>query len=162
MLIMKRSGQDRTTFLDTWETYVLVRGEDEIGRIEVHANEGFVTVQGNQFQCRIHPTARQRLAFIPARWVMYTGERELHAARCEGFRTFLVDGPPSLGLLRLRREGLLGMRIGIDRMPDERRIGQGRYLNGRLFSRLRVPQYHLETEQHLPETFELFLAWIVV
>jgi hypothetical protein len=107
MLTMKRSGADRSTFLDRWETHVLLRDAAEIGRIEIHANEGHVTVQGSQFHCRIHPTARQRLTFIPARWVMYAGETELHAARPEGARTFLVDEVPGLGLLRLRPEGLL-------------------------------------------------------
>jgi hypothetical protein len=162
MLIMKRSGADRSTFLDHWETYVLLRDDAEIGRIEIHTNEGHVTVQGSQFHCRIHPTARQRLTFIPARWVMYMAETELHAARPEGPRTFLVDEVPGLGLLRLRPEGLLRAGYAIDRMPDERRIGEVRFLRGRLLPRPRAPQYQLETEQELPVTFEIFLAWIVV
>ena len=33
---------------------------------------------------------------------------------------------------------------------------------GRLLPRPRAPQYQLETEQELPVTFEIFLAWIVV
>jgi hypothetical protein len=162
MLIMKRSGADRSTFLDHWETYVLLRDDAEIGRIEIHANEGHVTVKGGQFNCRIHPAARQRLTFIPARWVIYTGETELHTARPEGARTFLVDEVPGLGLLRLRREGLLGAGYVIDRMPDERRIGEVRFLRGRLLPRPRAPQYQLETEQELLATLEIFLAWIVV
>ena len=162
MLIMKRSGAHRSTFLDTWETHVLLRDDAEIGRIEIHVNEGHVTVQGSQFHCRIHPTARQRLTFIPARWAMYAGETELHAARPEGARTFLVDEVPGLGLLRLRPEGLLRAGYAIDRMPDERRIGEVRFLRGRLLPRPRAPQYQLETEKELPMTFEIFLAWIVV
>jgi hypothetical protein len=163
MLIMKRSGADRSTFLDHWETYVLVRDDDEIGRIEIHANEGFAFVQGSEFQCRIHLAAKPRLAFVPARWVMYLGEKELHAARCEGAGKFLVDEAPGLGLLRLRRYGLLSVAgFSIDRMPDEKRIGEVKFLRGRLLPRPRAPQYQLETEQDLPVTFEIFLAWIVV
>ena len=162
MLTMKRSGADRSTFLDRWETHVLLRDAAEIGRIEIHTNEGHVTVQGSQFHCRIQPRGRQRLTFIPARWVMYAGETELHAARSDGSRTFLVDEVPGLGLLRLRREGLLRAGYAIDRMPDERRIGEARFLRGRLLPRPRAPQYQLETEQELPVTFEIFLAWIVV
>jgi hypothetical protein len=163
MLIMKRSGADRSTFLDHWETYVLLRDDAEIGRIEINADGGHVTVEGGQFQCRIHPAARPPLAYVPARWVMYTGERELHVARPEGARTFLVDEAPGLGLLRLRREGLLSVAgFAIDRMPDERRIGEVRFLRGRLLPRPRAPQYQFETEQDLPVTFEIFLAWIVV
>jgi hypothetical protein len=167
MLVMRRSGADRSTFLDTWETHVLLRDDAEIGRIEIcapgrHPIQGHVTVQGSQFQCRIHATAKPRLAFVPARWVMYDGDSELHSARPEGARTFLVDEAPGLGLLRLRREGVLGHGFAIDRMPDEERIGQVTFLRGRLVPRPRAPQYQLETTRALPDTFEIFLAWIVV
>jgi hypothetical protein len=159
-------GPDRSTFLDSRRIYVLLKDDTEIGRIEVcapgHAIQGHVTVQGSQFECRIHPTAGPRLTFVPARWVMYAGDTELHAARCEGSRTFQVDEVPGLGVLRLRPEGLLfGAAFVIDRMPDERRIGDVRYRSGRILPRPRVPQYHLETTQDLPATLEIFLAWIV-
>jgi hypothetical protein len=150
MLTMKRSGADRSTFLDRWETYILLRDDAEIGRIEIHANEGHVTVQGSQFHCRIHPTARQRLTFIPARWVMYAGNTELHAARPEGARTFLVDEVPGLGLLRLRAEGLLRAGYAIDRMPDERRIGEARFLRGRLLPRPRAPSISSRRSRNSP------------
>jgi hypothetical protein len=160
-------GPDRSTFLESRRIYVLLRDDTEIGRIEVcapgrHPIQGHVTVQGSQFQCRIHPIAKPRLAFVPARWVMYTEESELHAARCEANRTFQVDEVPGLGSLRLRPEGLLsGAEFVIDRMPDERRIGDVRYRSGRILPRPRVPQYQLETTQDLPVTLEIFLAWIV-
>ena len=158
MLIIKRSGADRSTFLDRWETHLLLRDDSEIGRIEIcapgrHDIQGHVTVEGSQLQCRVHPAAR---------WVMYSGESELHAARREGVRTFLVEGPPGLGLLRLRREGFLGYGFALDRMADESRIGDVRYLRGRLLPKPRAPQYQLETTQALPATFEIFLAWIVM
>jgi hypothetical protein len=167
MLIIKRSGADRSTFLDRWETHVLLRDDSEIGRIEVcapgrHAVQGQVTVEGSQYQCRIHQTAKPRLTFVPARWVMYSGETELHAATPEGARTFRIDDVPGLGLLRLRREGVVHTGFAIDRMPDERRIGDIRFLRGRLVPRPRAPQYQLETTQYLPVTLEIFLAWIVV
>ena len=158
-------GPDRSTFLESRRIYVLLRDDTEIGRIEVcapgrHAIQGHVTVQGSEFQCRIHLGAEPRPRID--RWVMYTGETELHAARCEGIRTFQVDEVPGLGLLRLRPEGLLsGAEFVIDRMPDERRIGDVRYRSARILPRPRVPQYQLETMQDLPVTLEIFLAWIV-
>jgi hypothetical protein len=166
MLMIRRSGADRSTFLDTWETHVLLRDDAEIGRIEIcapgrHEIQGHVSVQESKFQCRIHATGKPRLWFVPARWVMYDGDTELHSARPEGARTFLVDGPPGLNLLRLHRERLLGAGFAIDQMPDERRIGQVAFLRGRLIPP-RAPQYRLETTQALPATFEIFLAWIVV
>src|SRR5262249_19955669 len=102
LMLTIKWGPDRSTFLESRRIYVLLRDNTEIGRIEVcapgrHPIQGHVTVEGSQFQCRIHP----------ARWVMYTGESELHAARCEGNRTFQVDEVPGLGSLRLRPEGLL-------------------------------------------------------
>ena len=48
----------------------------------------------------------------------------------------------------------------IDRMPGEKRIGEVRYLRGRIIPRPRAPQYLLEIEG-LPTTLEIFLAWIV-
>ena len=152
-----RWGPDRSTFLESRRIYLLLRDDSEIGRIEVcapgrHPIQGHVTVQGSPFQCRIHA----------ARWVMSAGDSELHAARREGNRTFQVDEVPGLGLLRLRPEGLLsGAEFVIDRMPDERRIGDVRYRRGRILPRPRVPQYQLETTQDLPVTLEIFLAWIV-
>jgi hypothetical protein len=167
MLVIKRSGADRSTFLDKWETHVLLRDDAEIGRIEIcapgrHAIQGHVAVEERQFQCRVHLTGSPRLAHVPARWVMYDGDKELHSARVEGVRTFRVDGPPGLEWLRLRREGLLGLGFAIDRMPDERRIGQVAFVRARLIPRPRAQQYHLETTEALPATFEIFLAWIVV
>jgi len=150
-------GPDRSTFLESRRIYVLLRDDTEIGRIEVcppgrHPIQGHVTVQGSQFQCRIQP----------ARWVMSAGDSELHVARCEGNRIFQVDEVPGLGLLRLRPEGLLsGAEFVIDRMPDERRIGDVRYRRARILPRPRVPQYQLATTQDLPVTLEIFLAWIV-
>jgi hypothetical protein len=166
MLTIKRSGADRSTFLDRWEAYALVRDDAEFGRIDICApgsrpNEGLVTVQGGSYECRIHPVGKPRLTFVPERWVMYTGETELHEARREDSLTFLADNVPGLGSLRLRREGLLRSGYAIDRMPEERRIGEARFLRGRVIPRARAPQYQLETEM-LPMTFEIFLAWIVV
>ena len=131
LMLTIKWGPDRSTFLESRRIYVLLRDDTEIGRIEVcapgrHAIQGHVTVQGSEFQCRIHLGAEPRPRID--RWVMYTGETELHAARCEGIRTFQVDEVPGLGLLRLRPEGLLsGAEFVIDRMPDERRIGDVRY-----------------------------------
>ena len=164
MLIIKRLGADRSTFLDRWEAYALLRDDAEFGRIEICApgsRPGVVTVQGDRYECRIHPTGKPRLTFVPERWVMYAGETELHEARREDSLTFLADNVPSLGSLRLRREGLLRSGYAIDRMPEERRIGEVRFLRGRVIPRARAPQYQLETEM-LPMTFEIFLAWIVV
>ena len=163
MLVIKRSGADRSTFLDRWETHVVVRNDAEVGRIEIaapgsHTIDGHVTFQGKQFQCRIHPGARPH----PARWIMSMGDTELHVATQEDSRTFLIDGVPGLGLLRLRREGIVGAGYGLVRVPDERRIGEVRFLRGRLIPKPRAPQYELEATQSLPETLEIFLAWIVV
>ena len=159
-------GPDRSTFLESRRIYILLRDDTEIGRIEVCAPgpaiQGHVTVQGRQFQCRIHIRAERRPRVD--RWVMYTGETELHAARCEGsrLRTFQVDEVPGLGLLLLRPEGLLsGAEFVIDRMPDEKRIGDVRYRHAGILAGPRVPQYQLETTQDLPVTLEIFLAWIV-
>ena len=86
MLIIKRLGADRSTFLDRWEAYALLRDDAEFGRIEICApgsRPGVVTVQGDRYECRIHPTGKPRLTFVPERWVMYAGETELHEARRE-------------------------------------------------------------------------------
>jgi hypothetical protein len=167
MLIIKRSGADRSTFLERWETHILARDDSEIGRIEIcapgrHPNQGLVTVQGRQLQCRVHQTGPSKLTFVPARWVMYSEESELYAAQPDGLRTFLIDEVPGLGLLRLRREGLWAGRIFVDRLPDEGRVAEMRFLRGRLLPRPRMPQYHLKSTSELPEIFEYFLAWIVV
>jgi hypothetical protein len=165
LMLTIKWGPDRSTFLESRRIYVLLRDDTEIGRIEVcapgrHAIQGHVTVQGSEFQCRIDLRAKPRPRID--RWVMYTGETELHAARCEGIRTFQVDEVPGLGLLRLRLEGLLfGAEFVIDRMPEEMRIGDVRYRSARNFPRPRVPQYQLETMQDLPVTLEIFLSWIV-
>jgi hypothetical protein len=157
-------GPDRSTFLKRRRDYLLLRNDTEIGRIEVcdlgHAIQGHVTVQGSQYQCRIHVRAQQRPRID--RWVMYTGETELHAARQDGARTFQIEEVPGLGLLRMRPERLFfGAAFVIDQMPDERRIGEVRYWGARALPRPRLPQYQLQTTQDLPATLEIFLAWIV-
>jgi hypothetical protein len=164
MLTIKRLGADRSTFLDRWEAHALLRDDAEIGRIEICApgsRPSLVTVQGDRYECRIHSIGKPTLTFVPERWVMYAGETELHEARREDSLTFLADNVPGLGSLRLRREGFLRSGYAIDRMPEERRIGEFRFLRGRIIPRPRAPQYQLEAEA-LPVTFEIFLAWIVV
>jgi len=104
---------------------------------------------------------KRGLTFMPGRWIMCAGETELHAARHEDAGTYLIDDVPGSGSLRLRRNGLLRAGFTIDRMPDEKRIGDVRYLRGRIIPRPRAPQYLLEI-QGLPVTLEIFLAWIVV
>ena len=68
MLVMKRSGADRSTFLDHWETYVLLQNDAEVGRIEIHTNEGHVTVQGSQFPLP-HPSYSQATPYVHPRQV---------------------------------------------------------------------------------------------
>ena len=143
---------------------VVVRNDAEVSSIEIaapgsHTIDGHVTFQGKQFQCRIHPGARPH----PARWIMSMGDTELHVATQEEFQD-VPDRRSSreLGLLRLRREGIVGAGYGLVRVPDERRIGEVRFLRGRLIPKPRAPQYELEATQSLPETLEIFLAWIVV
>jgi hypothetical protein len=165
MLTIRQLGTDRSTFLDRWEAHALLRDDVEFGRMEIcapgmHPNTGLVTIQDDHYECRIHFTAKRGLRFVPGRWVMYAGETELHAARHEEFGTFLIDNVPGSGSLRLRRNGLLRTGLTIDRMPDEKRIGDVRFLRGRILPR-RAPQYLLEV-QGLPVTLEIFLAWIVV
>ncbi len=92
---------------------------------------------------------------------MYAGLQRCDEARGRDSLTFLADNVPGLGSLRLRREGLLRSGYAIDRMPEERRMGEVRFLRGRLIPRPRAPQYQFATEM-LPVTFEIFLAWIVV
>jgi hypothetical protein len=166
MLTIRRLGADRSTFLDRWETHALLRDDVEFGRMEVcapgmHPNAGLVTVQDDHYECRIHFTGKPGLTVFPREWVMYAGETELHAARHEDAGTFLIDNVPGSGSLRLRRNGLLRAGFTIDRMPGEKRIGDVRYLRGRIIPRPRAPRYLFEI-QGLPVTLEIFLAWIVV
>src|SRR5215469_15955272 len=84
MLVIGRSGADRSTFLDRWETHILLRDDAEIGRIEIcapgrHPIQGHVTVHGSPFQCRVHLTGKPRLGYVPARWVMSDGDTELYS-----------------------------------------------------------------------------------
>jgi hypothetical protein len=165
MLTIKRLGADRSTFLDRWETHALLRDDAEFGRMEIcapgtHPNTALLTIQDDHYECRVHFTGKRGLTFMPGRWVMYAGETELHAARREDVGTFLIDNIPGSGSFRLRRNGLLATGFTIDRMPDEKRIGDVRYLRGRIIPRPRAPQYLLEI-QGLPVTLEIFLAWIV-
>ena len=162
MLVIKRSGADRSTFLDRWETHVVVRNDAEVGRIEIaapgsHTIDGHVTFQGKQFQCRIHPGAG------PNRQMdhVHRGRRIPLAAR--NSRTFLIDGVPGLqDYFGCAERGLWVLDMDLFGYPTNGGSARSGFCAGGSFPSPERHSMSSKRRRTCQETLEIFLAWIVV
>ena len=88
--------------------YAIVRDDAEIGRIDVNGTPerdgaGRISLREHSFECRIHRTGKKRWTYVPARWVMYSGDTALHGATCESNTSFLTEDEAGQEPIRLRR-----------------------------------------------------------
>ena len=144
--------------------FAVMHNEAQIGRIDIHGNpnrdgEAQISLREQVFDCRIHITGKAHWTWVPARWVMYSGGNVLHGAASESGKTFLTDNEIGQQPLRLRRQGAI---IAIERASDQGRVGEIKWLRGRLAPQRGGPRIVLQTSVALAETFAVLLLWIVV
>src|SRR4051812_9150896 len=110
MLVFKPTPGQTSTYSVQHASYLALRDDVAFGRIDCcdradGTGDGLISIRDARFECRIHIAGKARWTYVPAEWVMYSGERKLHIARPDGGRTFLVEGGDLWGPLRLRIEG---------------------------------------------------------
>ena len=164
LVLLPAKPEKPSSFWRPGAAYAIHRADAEIGRIDLSGTpkrdgDGRIRLGERTFDCCVQVTGRARLAHVPSRWVMYEGDAALHAAVWESGQTFLVEGPDAL---RLRRRGLGGAVVAIERASDPAAIGEIRRVRGRLLPKPTAPRIELETSIELPETLAVFLLWIVV
>ena len=143
--------------------YTIVRGDAEIGRIDVNGaperdGAGRIALREQSFECRIHRTGRKRWTHVPARWVMYSGDTALHGATCESNTSFLTEDEADQKPMRLRRH--FSGPSTLERAADQQRVGEIREVRARLLPKPRALRIVSDITADLAETFELLLLWI--
>jgi hypothetical protein len=164
MLTLALTAQKGSSFWLPGRAYAIMRDAAQIGRIDINGNpkrdgEAQITLRDQVFECRIHVTGKKHWTWVPARWVMYSDGNVRHAASPESAKTFLTENETAQPALWLRRAG---SNWSVIERASDRKIGEIRWVRGRLVPRPAGPRISLETSVELPETFEAMLLWIAV
>ena len=165
LMILHPAAAKRGSIWRPGAAYTIVRDDAEIGRIDVNGTPerdgaGRISLREHSFECRIHRTGKKRWTYVPARWVMYSGDTALHGATCESNTSFLTEDEASQEPIRLRRH--FSGPSTLERASDQRRVGEIREVRARLLPKPRALRIVSDITSDLAETFELLLLWIYV
>ena len=166
MLTLQSTAVPRSSFWARDAAYTIAHDETVIGRIDLFASprdngDAHIQIQGQSFEGHILVTGRSRWAHVPSRWIMRLEGRELHGAVWENGKTWVTEAGEGSERLRLRRSAF-GGSTAIEREHDQAQLGEIKWLKARLLPKPIPRRVGLETSLELPETFEVFLLWIVV
>jgi hypothetical protein len=120
--------------------FAIVCDDAEIGRIDINGaperdGAARISLREQAFECRIHITGKKRWTYVPARWVMYSGDTALHGATCESNTSFLTEDEASQEPIRLRRH--FSGPSTLERASDQQRVGAIREVRARLLPKPR-------------------------
>ena len=166
MLRLEPTAGKRLGFLSNADAYKIISNDEEIGRIDLVGQgeeDGDVTIvmREQTFEGRIHITGKGRWAHVPSRWVLHSEGRELHIATWESSKTWLTVTEPGLEAMLLRRASF-NPAIAVERTSNNDRIAEIRWQRAQIIPKRIGQQLAMNSTIELPETFELFLLWIVV
>ena len=165
LMILHPATAKRGSIWRPGAAYTIVRDDAEIGRIDVNSaperdGASRISLREHSFECRIHRTGKKRWTYVPARWVMYSGDTALHGATCESNTSFLTEDEAGQEPIRLRRH--FSAPSTLEHASDQRRVGEIREVKARLLPTPRALRIVSDITPNLAETFELLLLWIYV
>jgi hypothetical protein len=166
MLTLQMTGVKRPSLWREGTAYAILRDDTKIGRIDISGRpkrdgEAQIEIREQVYEGRIQITGKAQWTYVPSRWVMQSEGRDLHVAIWESGKTWVTEAEQGIEALRLRRSALSGV-MSIEREANQAALGELKWLRARLLPKA-VPQgVALATGLDLPETFEVFLLWLVV
>ena len=166
MLTLQMTAVKRRSLWREGTAYAILRDDTKIGRIDISGRpqrdgEAQIEIGELVYQGRIQVTGKAHWTYVPSRWAMQSQGRDLHVAIWESGKTWVTEAEEGIEALRLRRAALTGV-MSIEREADQTALGELKWLRARLLPKA-VPQgVALETGLNLPETFHVFLLWLVV